>query len=286
VIAALPFGQTALTPIARTLRTPKGILLLVFAPVLILAAGAAGPANVLPNLLAAISVAAALDLAATRLRRGVWIIPDGAILTGLIIALVLRPQEPVAVAGATSGIAIAGKHLLRTRWSNVFNPAALALVASYFLFGAGQSWWGALPESGLVGVVVLVACGLFIADRINKLPLVAVFLGAYFFLFTEASFLINPANVAEIFRSPDLQAALFFAFFMLDDPPTCPVRYRDQVGFALITAVASYAVFLATGSVYFLLAGLLVANACESIRRSLPSAWLRLLAGDRARFAR
>jgi hypothetical protein len=45
-------------------------------------------------------------------------------------------------------LATLGKHLVATdRW-HVFNPAALALLASGPLFGTGQSWWGALPDLG------------------------------------------------------------------------------------------------------------------------------------------
>ena len=31
-------------------------------------------------------------------------------------------------------------------------------------------------------------------------------------------------RVAEIFRAPDLHAVLFFAFFILTDPPTSPIE--------------------------------------------------------------
>jgi Na+-translocating ferredoxin:NAD+ oxidoreductase RnfD subunit len=130
-----------------------------------------------------------------------------------------------------------------------------------------QSWWGALPDLGWAGIPILLVAGAFIVDRINKAPLVLFFLGAYFALFTGMSFLGNPANVSEIFRAPDLHAVLFFAFFMLDDPPTCPVRYRDQVVFGLIAALACFAIFEAFGWVYFLPAGLVVANACEGVHR-------------------
>jgi len=179
---------------------------------------------------------------------------------------------------AVAAIAIISKHVLRTHWSNIFNPAALALVASSFLFSTGQSWWGSMPTFGPLGLAILLAAGLLMADRINKLPLVLVFLGAYFALFTVASFLERPANVAEVFRTPDLQALLFFAFFMVDDPPTCPTRYQDQVSFGIIVAVASFAIFVYNGAVYFLPAGLLVANAWESGRRQLHGPLRRLLA--------
>ena len=83
-----------------------------------------------------------------------------------------------------------------------------------------------------------------------------------------ASFLVEPAKVAEVFRAPDLQAALFFAFFMLDDPPTCPVRYADQFVFGFVVALVSYIVFMVWGTVYFLPAGLLAGNAFEAVRRT------------------
>jgi hypothetical protein len=54
---------------------------------------------------------------------------------------------------------------------------------------------------------------------------------------------------------------------MVTDPPTSPPKARDQVVNGVITAVASYAVFELIGAAYFLLAGLLIANAWESSRR-------------------
>lgn len=173
----------------------------------------------------------------------------------------------MAVTVVTAAVAIGSKYLLRTRWSNVFNPAAVGLIVSTVVFGAGQSWWGAFPDLSPVALVVLLAAGLFLANRLNKLPMVLVFLGGYFTLFTVASFFGDPARVAEIFRSPDVNMALFFAFFMLDDPPTSPVKYDDQIWYGLIVAVVSFAVFESVGAVYFLLAGVLIGNVWESWRR-------------------
>jgi Na+-translocating ferredoxin:NAD+ oxidoreductase RnfD subunit len=150
----------------------------------------------------------------------------------------------------------------------VFNPAALALVVTFYLFDTGQSWWGALPEiTPLLGLAVLFATGIFIADRVNKIPLVLVFLGAYFLLFTLAAFLGNPGKVAEIFRAPDLHAVLFFAFFILTDPPTSPVKYPDQMVCGAIVAIISFAIFEWLGVAYYLLAGVLVGNIWEAWHR-------------------
>jgi Na+-translocating ferredoxin:NAD+ oxidoreductase RnfD subunit len=71
----------------------------------------------------------------------------------------------------------------------------------------------------------------------------------------------NPRTLAEMFREPFVQSALFLAFFMLTDPPTSPNRYGDQVWFGSLAAVsAGVAQLLGAGQV-FLLLGVLVSNA-------------------------
>ena len=167
-----------------------------------------------------------VDAPILRWRNGAWEFPSGALLTGLIVAMVLSPTATWYAAAVASAVGVAAKYVCRTRSANVFNPAALGIVVVHYAFGAGQSWWGALGDVTPLAVVLLIATGVFITDRVNKLPLVLAYLGAYFLIFTVAAFLRDPARVAEIFRPPDVQAVLFFAFFILTDPPTSPVRYR------------------------------------------------------------
>ncbi len=253
--------------IRRFFRTPKGLLTIVLVLLAAIAAPAEGPSVVLPGLAAAAAAAMLVDAPILRWREGVWVFPSGALLTGLIVAMVLSPQEPWLV---TTGIAVIGvlsKYAVRTRSANVFNPAALALVATFYVFDTGQSWWGALPDLPLPALMVLSAAGLFIADRVNKMPLVLSFLGGYYLLFTVTAFAADPARVAEIYRAPDLHAVLFFAFFILTDPPTSPVRSRDQIICGAIVAVVSYVVFEWIGAAYYLLAGVLAGNVWEAWRR-------------------
>jgi Na+-translocating ferredoxin:NAD+ oxidoreductase RnfD subunit len=253
--------------IRRFFRTPKGLLIIILIILVALAAPKEGIALIAPGLANAVLVAGLLDLLMLRLTRNTWEFPSGALLTGLLIAMILTPQEPWYVTSCTSAIAIASKYIFRTRSANVFNPAALAVVATFYLFDTGQNWWGALPEIPLVALAVLFATGIFIADRVNKIPLVLIFLGAYFVLFTLAAYLSDPAKVSEIFRAPDLQAVLFFAFFILTDPPTSPVKYPDQLVCGVIVALVSFAIFEWVGAAYYLLAGVLVGNIWEAWHR-------------------
>lgn len=251
----------------RFFRRPKGLLLIVLAVLLVMAVARENMAQAGPAVLGAMLVASLIDVAIVRLRDSKWIIPDGAILSALIVAMILSPVEPWYVATITSGLAVMSKYLFRLRTANVFNPAALALVVTFYPFNTAQSWWGSLPDSGLAGLIALFATGLFIVVRVNKLPAVLAFLGSYFALFTVMSFAGDPAHVAEIFRTPDANAALFFAFFMVSDPPTSPAKPRDQLVFGLITALVAFAVYELVGAAYYLLAGLLVANIWEAWQR-------------------
>ena len=252
---------------SRFFRTPKGLLIIVLTMLAGLAASGEGVGLVAPGLASAIAVAALLDAPILRFRSGEWQLPSGAILTGFLVAMVLSPHEPWYVPACTAAVAIVSKYVVRTRSANVFNPAALALVVTFYVFDTGQSWWGALPEISPFALPVLVGSGIFISDRVNKMPLVLVFLAGYFLLFTATAFAGSPAHVAEVFRTPDAQAVLFFAFFILTDPPTSPVKYPGQIACGVIVAAVSYAVFEWVGAAYYLLAGVLVANVWEAVSR-------------------
>lgn len=253
--------------VRRWVQTPKGLLVIVLIALVAIAAPHEGLRTVAPGLLSAVLFAAVIDTVILRTRRGRWEFPDGAILTALLVAMVLSAQQPWHYAAVTSAVAVLSKYAIRSRAANVFNPAAFALVATFYLFDTGQSWWGALPNVAPWAQFALVLTGIFIAQRVNKLPLVLAFLGIYYALFTVAAFLGSAVQVSEVFRTPDLQAAFFFAVFILTDPPTSPVKHSSQIVCAAIVAIVSFIVFRWIGAAYYLLAGVLVGNVWEAWRR-------------------
>jgi hypothetical protein len=62
-----------------------------------------------------------------------------------MVAFILGAQEPCQVV-AWAGFATVTKHVVVSNRERVFNPAALALLASVLLSGSGHSWWGALGD--------------------------------------------------------------------------------------------------------------------------------------------
>ncbi|MGI8857922.1 MAG: RnfABCDGE type electron transport complex subunit D [Thermomicrobiales bacterium] len=259
--------MTTWVAMKRFFRTPKGYLLLILALLAVLASADGGTRRSAIGLFGAVAAAVLVDIAIVRVWRGVWFFPSGALLSGLIVALILSRAEPWYVPAATAAIAVASKYALRTRRGHIFNPAALALVAAYFLFASGQDWWGALANLPVPFIAILLATGIFVADRVNKLPMVLIFLGCYFLLFTGFAFARDATQVVEIFRAPDVNATLFFALFMLTDPPTSPTRYNDQIVYAVLVALGAVITYFTFGAVYYLLAGLLIGNAWEMWRR-------------------
>lgn len=255
----------------RWLRSPKGLFTIVLALLTVPSAYAVGWALVAPSLIAAIVTAMVIDLPLIRWRDGHWSAPDGAMLTGWIVALILSPHQGWVAAAAASALAIVGKHVLRVRRANVLNPAAFGLVASYFLLDTGQSWWGALAELPSAWIALVLATGGYITWHLNKAPLALTFLGVHFLLATCAAFVGDPAHMAALFRAPDVHMALFFAGFMATDPPTSPPRHRDQVRYGALAAIVGFALFTTIHSVWFLPGGLLAANLYEGWRK-----WRRL----------
>jgi Na+-translocating ferredoxin:NAD+ oxidoreductase RnfD subunit len=248
------------------LRTPKGSLLPIFVALFAFAASSAGWGTSIPHMLAAIAGAALTELGVDKLDRRPARWPSSAILSGAIVGFVLAPVTPWIVTATVGILATLSKHIFATSRWHVFNPAALALLVVVPIFGPGQSWWGALPDMPWPWIVLLVAAGAFIVDRINKFPLVLSFLATLFALLIGYSH-IDSTTAAELLRPPFVQATLFMALFMLTDPPTAPSRYLEQVAIGVLVAVGSVvAEMLGAGQTY-LLVGRLVGNVALAVRR-------------------
>jgi len=216
--------------------------------------------------------ACAVDVTLEMRRRNAIVItsPDGALITGLIVALVLIAGAPVLVALAAAGLAVASKHFLRAPQFHLFNPAAVGLLVALVVFPTGQSWWGALADLPPPFIAILVLGGALVANRVNRLPAVITFLGISFAVFTVAGLLLgtDQPRVAEVFRVPFINAAIFFACLMLTDPATSPGRPGEQVRFAGVVAIASAVCFVAVEGLWYLFVGLLAGNAWFAWRRS------------------
>lgn len=192
--------------------------------------------------------------------------PDGAIVTGLIISLVLSAATPWYLCSMITLIALLSKHFLKNNRKPLFNPAAFGLLVAIVLFSSMESWWGGLSMLPAWCVVFLLIGGYLVVNRVNKFPLVFAFLGTYFLLLLVLGY-FHVGNVAgDELRVPFLNSTLFLAFFMLTDPLTSPAKYKDQIIFGMITAIVAALLYAAYGWLGYLLGALLTANVWSFIR--------------------
>lgn len=252
----------------RSLSTPKGLLTVVLMMLLVIAGRVAGPARVWPAAASALLTALAIDVPALRWTRGAWRYPAGGVLTALLVTMIVSVGEPWYVAAAGTAIGLVSKHLLRTKTGPVFNPAALGLVAAFYLFDAAEDWWGALTAivPGAALPLVLAATA-FVAYRVKKLALALAFLITFFASVSSATFVLDPADVAEVFIWPDLLAIVFAAGFIITDPPTSPPRATAQVWSGIAIGGMAATLFVTVGRADYVLDAVLIGNAIEAFRR-------------------
>nr|NNM90511.1 hypothetical protein [Bacilli bacterium] len=193
---------------------------------------------------------------------------DGGLITGLIVAMALSTSTTWYVVAATTGLAIASKHILKRKRKPIFNPAAFGLLLSTFIFQSGQSWWAGMTLLPNAYMIVLAICIVIIAQRVRKFPQVIAFLGSYaalsgiFMLFAKTHM-----DAALALQNPMLNSALFLAAFMITDPPTSPAKRMDQIVFGLLTGIISFLTFIIDpGELIYLFVGLLIANVIFFIK--------------------
>lgn len=195
---------------------------------------------------------------------------DGTIITGLIISLILSFTTSWVVVAGTAVIAILSKHLLVYKRKPIFNPAAFGLLLSIFIFQTGQSWWGAFGDLPAWTIIFLLIGGYIITDRVNKFPQVFSFLGTFFILLFLMGY-FNVGNAADALRPPFINAALFFGFFMLTDPPTSPAKVKNQVIFGILSAISGIIVYGIFGGLTYLYIGLCIGNLYSFLQKRSPS---------------
>lgn len=246
--------------INKFFKTPKGYVLAILLGLTIFSQIFSPDSKGVITTILSIVTCVIIDVIVSLIQRRKRIFPDGAIITGLIVGIILSSTTAWYVTVLTAGIADLSKHLLKNKRKPLFNPAAFGLTISAYLLHSGQSWWGALTMLPTFLLVLMIIAGFYMTDRINKFPTVLSFVGFTTLLFFILSFLTNNSLVADSFRNPIINSTLFLAFFMLTDPPTSPAKAKEQILFGLITALLGVVFYLTIGGLCYQLIALLIAN--------------------------
>lgn len=248
-------------------KTPKAFVLLLLLVLGGVGLGVHQDVNGLQNAGASIGIAVLLDVLFGWVQQRKNKLPDGAVLTGLIVAMVMSTTTPWYVVAATSAVGIVAKNLLRVKKRPLLNPAAFGLLLAILCLKSDQDWWGGMSTLPPWWTGLLVIAGLAITRKANKYVQVLTFLGLYFGVFLALPLAgISPDLAGDALRVPFVNSALFLGFIMLTDPPTSPGKALDQFWFGLIAAVVSIGLYLTLGGLAYLLIGLLVANLWNAWR--------------------
>jgi Na+-transporting NADH:ubiquinone oxidoreductase subunit NqrB len=212
-----------------------------------------------------------VDLLILRWKTGDWKYPSGAVLTAAIIVMVLRAQEPLYVTTVTSVIAVLSKYCFRSRGANVFNPAALAMIASYYLFHAGESWWGAQTDTIGLAKLLMVGAGVIVANRVNKMPLVADVSGDLFRVVYAHGLCGRCAQSRRDLPDSGCRGGAVFRVYHIDGPSHVAGQVSRPGDVRCAGRGGELCAVQSADVVYFLLAGVTIGNMFVAWRRAVKA---------------
>lgn len=141
-------------------------------------------------------------------------------ISALILALIISPMKSFAdfpLIFWASVLAMASKYILAINKKHIFNPAAIAVALTAFVFNGSASWW--IGTAYMLPVSLL---GILIVRKIRRYNLVFYFFLASIITMLGFSF-IQGGNLFTTLRQILFSSPIFFfAFIMLTEPLTTP----------------------------------------------------------------
>jgi len=188
--------------------------------------------------LLAVAVAVAVNTAFARALRATTNV-ESTVITALILVLIVPVglREHAVFLVAASATASASKYIVTVDKQHLFNPAAVALVASALLFpDLAATWW--------VGTAVMlpavIVCGFAVMLKTRHTAVVLTFLGV-FAVIVSAAELADTGSLATMTQawrfSVVYSALLFFAFILMTDPITIPSNRLVRPAYVSLVAV-------------------------------------------------
>ena len=161
---------------------------------------------------------------------------ESAVITALILALIIDPaqsQDGVLLLGWAAILAMASKYILTLRKTHIFNPAAVAVVATSLALGESASWW---VGTGAMLPVVLVG-GWLIVRKLRDETMVASFLVAALVTVCLVSVVLRLSIPSELQQLVVVSPLFFFGSIMLTEPVTAPPTKNLKVIVAALVGV-------------------------------------------------
>ena len=197
------------------------------------------------RLAVALGVCMATELALSRWLRGRFANPQSAYITGISLALLIKPRVDLLWPFALGGfLAIASKYVLQYRGRHLWNPSnfaiALLVLAAPASVAILSRQWG----NDLATNAVIWCFGLLIVSRVRMLHITLTYVACFVALATLRHWIVSGPLLAEIapITGPMYQ---LFIFFMITDPKTTVSTVPGRIVVAAAVAVAEAAIRLA-----------------------------------------
>jgi len=224
---------------------PRYLVSFLITLVLVLGEARYGILGGYDRLAVALGVCVATELALSRWVRGRFANPQSAYITGISLALLIKPRVDLLWPFALGGfLGIASKYVLQYRGRHLWNPSnfaiALLVVAAPASVAILSRQWG----NDLATNAVIWCFGLLIASRVRMLHVTLTYVACFVALAALRHWVVGGPLLAEIapITGPMYQLLIFF---MITDPKTTVSTVRGRIIVAAAVAVAEAAIRLA-----------------------------------------
>jgi Na+-translocating ferredoxin:NAD+ oxidoreductase RnfD subunit len=190
------------------------------------------------RLAVALGVCMATELALSRWLRGRFANPQSAYITGISLALLIKPRVDLLWPFALGGfLAIASKYVLQYRGRHLWNPSNFAIALLLLTAPASVAILSRQWGNDLATNAVIWCFGLLIASRVRMLHVTLTYVASFVALAALRHGIAGTPLLAEIapITGPMYQ---LFIFFMITDPKTTVSTVRGRMIVAAAVAVA------------------------------------------------
>jgi len=224
---------------------PRYLVSFLITLVLVLGEARYGILGGYDRLVIALGVCIATELVLSRLLYGAFANVASAYITGISLALLIKPRADLLWPFALGGfLAIASKYVLRYRGRHLWNPSNFAISVLLLVAPASVAILSRQWGNDLATNAVIWCFGLLIVSRVRMLHVTLTYVACFVALAALRHGIVGGPLLAEIapITGPMYQ---LFIFFMITDPKTTVSTVRGRIIVAAAVAVAEAAIRLA-----------------------------------------
>lgn len=231
-VSGAPFSLRPL--LARV--TPKHLIIFLITVILVVGEWRYSILGGYERLAATLGACLVTEAALSRLIRGKLVSLSSAYVSGISLALLLKPQAGLLWPFWLGGfLAIASKYVVRYRGRHLWNPSnfaigVLVILAPGSVAILSHQWGNELATNAVIWTL-----GLLIAGRARVLHVTVAYLAGFLVLAALRSAIVGSPMLAEIAPVTGPMYQLFI-FFMITDPRTTVSSRRGRVLVALVVA--------------------------------------------------